>query len=58
MMVTVATSFDAPVKLLFPKSLFAEHLQFSMLGLGDIVIPGLLSCFFLIKRVKLALFLI
>jgi len=40
-MVSVAKSFDAPVKLLFPKSLFAEELQFSMLGLGDIVIPGI-----------------
>lgn len=39
-MVSVAKSFDAPVKLLFPKSLFADELQFSMLGLGDIVIPG------------------
>jgi len=39
-MVTVAKSFDAPIKLLFPKDLFAETLQFSMLGLGDIVIPG------------------
>jgi len=39
-MVTVAKSFDAPVKLLFPKQLFAAELQFSMLGLGDIVIPG------------------
>jgi len=40
-MVSVARSFDAPVKLLFPKSLFASELQFSMLGLGDIVIPGI-----------------
>jgi len=40
-MVSVARSFDAPVKLLFPKSLFANELQFSMLGLGDIVIPGI-----------------
>jgi len=40
-MVTVAKSFDAPIKLLFPKQLFAETLQFSMLGLGDIVIPGI-----------------
>jgi len=40
-MVSVAKSFDAPVKLLFPKSLFATELQFSMLGLGDIVIPGI-----------------
>jgi minor histocompatibility antigen H13 len=40
-MVTVAKSFDAPVKLLFPKNIFADQLQFSMLGLGDIVIPGI-----------------
>jgi len=39
-MVTVAKSFEAPVKLLFPKSIFADELAFSMLGLGDIVIPG------------------
>lgn len=39
-MVTVAKNFDAPVKLLFPKNLFAEKLEFTMLGLGDIVIPG------------------
>ncbi len=42
-MVTVAKSFDAPVKLLFPKDLFAQELSFSMLGLGDIVIPGTTS---------------
>jgi len=40
-MVTVAKSFDAPIKLLFPKSLFAEKYSFSMLGLGDIVVPGI-----------------
>lgn len=40
-MVSVAKSFDAPVKLLFPKDIFASELQFSMLGLGDIVIPGI-----------------
>ncbi|KAL6052679.1 Minor histocompatibility antigen H13 [Balamuthia mandrillaris] len=40
-MVTVAKSFDAPIKLLFPKDIFAEEMQFSMLGLGDIVIPGI-----------------
>ena len=37
-MVTVAKSFDAPVKLLFPRELGAARP--SMLGLGDIVIPG------------------
>jgi len=40
-MVTVAKSFDAPIKLLFPKALLAEKYSFSMLGLGDIVIPGI-----------------
>jgi len=42
-MVTVAKSFDAPVKLMFPRNVFAPAdtpWQFSMLGLGDIVIPG------------------
>lgn len=40
-MVTVAKSFDAPVKLLFPRNIWAEKHEFSMLGLGDIVIPGI-----------------
>jgi minor histocompatibility antigen H13 len=41
-MVTVAKSFDAPIKLLFPKNIFSgTTFQFSMLGLGDIVIPGI-----------------
>jgi len=40
-MVTVARSFDAPVKLLFPKDIFQAEWEFSMLGLGDIVIPGI-----------------
>jgi minor histocompatibility antigen H13 len=39
-MVTVAKSFDAPIKLLMPKDVFAATYSFSMLGLGDIVIPG------------------
>jgi len=39
-MVTVAKNFDAPIKVLFPRDIFAETFQFSMLGLGDIVIPG------------------
>ncbi|KAK6164066.1 hypothetical protein DH2020_000930 [Rehmannia glutinosa] len=38
-MVSVAKSFDAPIKLLFPTSDSAR--PFSMLGLGDIVIPAL-----------------
>lgn len=39
-MVTVAKSFEAPIKVVFPRDVFAETFQFSMLGLGDIVIPG------------------
>jgi minor histocompatibility antigen H13 len=38
-MVTVAKGIDAPIKLLAPKSGSAS--DFAMLGLGDIVIPGL-----------------
>jgi len=40
-MVKVATSLDIPIKLLWPKSLlFSDTRGFTMLGLGDIVIPG------------------
>eukprot|EP00658_Telonema_sp_P-2_P079845 TRINITY_DN782_c0_g1_i1.p1 TRINITY_DN782_c0_g1~~TRINITY_DN782_c0_g1_i1.p1 ORF type:complete len:356 (-),score=126.44 TRINITY_DN782_c0_g1_i1:112-1179(-) len=39
-MVSVAKNFEAPIKLLFPKTLPAVAGQLSMLGLGDIVIPG------------------
>ncbi|XP_074568522.1 signal peptide peptidase 1-like [Curcuma longa] len=38
-MVSVAKSFDAPIKLLFPTADAAR--PFSMLGLGDIVFPGI-----------------
>jgi minor histocompatibility antigen H13 len=51
-MVTVAKSFDAPIKVVFPKDIFhlikevtlhgkAGKTEFTMLGLGDIVIPGI-----------------
>lgn len=43
-MVSVAKSFDAPIKLLFPRvpmPTTAGASAFSMLGLGDIVIPGI-----------------
>ena len=41
-MVKVATNLDVPIKLLWPKSLaFATTRGFTMLGLGDIVVPGL-----------------
>eukprot|EP00249_Psilotum_nudum_P015932 c25586_g1_i1 orf=362-1420(+) len=38
-MVSVAKSFDAPIKLLFPTGDATK--PFSMLGLGDIVVPGI-----------------
>ena len=38
----MATSVDAPIKLLFPRPVEADSKKpFSMLGLGDIVIPGI-----------------
>ncbi|KAI8467773.1 MAG: signal peptide peptidase-domain-containing protein [Monoraphidium minutum] len=46
-MVSVAKNFDGPIKLLFPRSslraaaLAGDKAQFAMLGLGDIVLPGL-----------------
>jgi len=43
-MVTVAKSFEAPIKLVFPQDLLQNGLaakNFAMLGLGDIVIPGI-----------------
>jgi minor histocompatibility antigen H13 len=40
-MLTVAKGIDAPIKLKFPKDYSATPPQFSILGLGDIVIPGI-----------------
>lgn len=42
-MVSVARGLDAPIKLLFPRmaDMSSSESQFSMLGLGDIVIPGI-----------------
>jgi minor histocompatibility antigen H13 len=39
-MLTVAKSIDAPIKLLFPRNWTTTPPEFSLLGLGDIVIPG------------------
>jgi minor histocompatibility antigen H13 len=43
-MVTVAKNLDGPIKILFPRSLVPDavtgKLELSLLGLGDIVIPG------------------
>ena len=40
-MITVAKSFNAPIKILFPRDIFADTYEFSLLGLGDIVLPGI-----------------
>ena len=44
-MITVARSFEAPIKLVFPQDLLENGPwaanNFAMLGLGDIVIPGI-----------------
>jgi minor histocompatibility antigen H13 len=43
-MVTVAKSFEAPIKLVFPQDFLEAGFlgkNFAMLGLGDIVIPGI-----------------
>lgn len=43
-MVTVARNIDLPLKLKFPKGYdpITSEMQFGMLGLGDIVWPGVL----------------
>jgi len=50
-MITVAKSFDAPIKLIFPQDLLENGIlaasNFAMLGLGDIVIPGIFIAFLL-----------
>lgn len=41
-MITVAKNINGPIKLLFPKKLpIVESSDLSLLGLGDIVIPGI-----------------
>ncbi|KAG8907443.1 hypothetical protein FRB99_004238 [Tulasnella sp. 403] len=41
-MVTVATAFNAPIKLMWPKNTrMAQPSDFMLLGLGDVVIPGM-----------------
>jgi minor histocompatibility antigen H13 len=45
-MVTVATGVEAPIKLMFPRSLGGcGDLKFGMLGLGDIAVPGIFVAF-------------
>ena len=41
-MVKVATKVDAPIKLLWPKSMWLTGDRgFTILGLGDVVVPGI-----------------
>lgn len=44
MMITVATKLDVPIKLLFPKKVSGASAM-AMLGLGDIVVPGIMIAF-------------
>lgn len=49
-MVSVAKKFDAPIKILFPQDFLVNGFwgkNFAMLGLGDIVIPGIFIAFLL-----------
>jgi len=39
-MLTVAKGIDAPIKLQFPKDFSGKTSKYAILGLGDIVIPG------------------
>lgn len=39
-MITVAKNIDAPIKLQFPRDMTTNPPKYSILGLGDIVIPG------------------
>ncbi|KPA80435.1 putative Signal peptide peptidase [Leptomonas pyrrhocoris] len=43
-MLTVATGIDGPIKILFPQTIFGDHQQKSLLGLGDIIVPGFFIC--------------
>jgi len=42
-MVSVATKLELPVKLMFPRSIQGAY-GYTMLGLGDIVLPGMSVC--------------
>ena len=44
-MVSVARDFEAPIKILWPKDLIGAGKGFTLLGLGDIVLPGFVPPF-------------
>jgi minor histocompatibility antigen H13 len=51
-MVTVATNIQGPIKILFPQAIFSDdHTKKSLLGLGDIVLPG----FFIAQMLRMSL---
>lgn len=39
-MLTVATGIDGPIKFVFPQTLIGNHDRKSLLGLGDVIVPG------------------
>lgn len=54
-MVAVAKGINAPIKIMFPKILGVKPLPCSMLGLGDIVVPGIFVAMMLRVDAKLNL---
>ena len=52
-MVTVAKNIEGPIKILFPQDILGDHEKKSLLGLGDIVIPG----FFIMQLLRLDMLL-
>ncbi|KAG5497288.1 hypothetical protein JIQ42_03772 [Leishmania sp. Namibia] len=43
-MLIVATGIDGPIKLVFPQTIFGDHSKKSLLGLGDVIVPGFFIC--------------
>ncbi|CAD2218478.1 minor histocompatibility antigen H13 [Angomonas deanei] len=43
-MLTVATRVDGPIKFVFPQDITDTSKRMSLLGLGDMVVPGLFVC--------------
>ncbi|EAN96276.1 putative signal peptide peptidase [Trypanosoma cruzi] len=39
-MLTVASGINGPIKIVFPRTIFGDHQAVSLLGLGDLIIPG------------------
>lgn len=40
-MVTVAKGINAPIKFTFPQTIWGDHEKQSLIGLGDIIVPGI-----------------